>query len=157
MKFAVIPNSKVSCITQQNLLNAWESMRLVEKQWRNYYYLERENNKHERYVVFRTDFSDWSLIMKLELGQDALSGYSEIMQKIMDAIKNKNYVIVCVSGDSATPHKFKIELENNLNNISYGVILLDKPIQNLIKSSEEEPLEDDYSAKCIGIIAEFTF
>ena len=130
--------------TQRNLLNAWESISLLKEEqlWNRYYGLERENRK--KLGVFKIDFSDWSLIMHPKIEQDAPSGYSEIMQKIMDAFKNKKYVIVCVSGNSDSVHKFKIELEKELEKLSFYTIIIDNPI-------------GEYPEKCIGIITEYVF
>ena len=127
--------------TQQNLLNAWDSMVSVRNNWWSYYELERENRK--KFGVFRIDFSDWSLIMNPLMDEDAPSRYSEIIQKIVDAIENKNYVIVCLSGDFSHLHKFKIALENELGN---DVIIIDNPIQI---HSKDNSL---YPEKRIGII-----
>lgn len=127
--------------TQQNLLNAWNSMESVRGNWWDPYRLDIRGHKKDE--VLRIDFSDWSLIMKSRIEQYAKSGYSEIIQKIVDAIKNKNYVIVCVSDDFAPLHKFKIALENKLGN---DVIIIDNPIQLL---SEDDFL---YPEKRIGII-----
>ena len=74
--------------TQQNLFNAWDSMESLRGNWLDLYGLDVRGHKKDE--VLRMDFSDWSLIVKNKIEKYAKSGYSEIIQKIVDAIENKN-------------------------------------------------------------------